>query len=119
MNSTSIRNQGEPKEAVIQKRIIEALQIRGWECMVTHGNMFQKGFPDLYIFRRPEGSRWVEVKRPNKWRFTSAQINWFHKMAAAGIGIWVLMGHEQSEIDKLYKAPNWYLFLDIIKELSK
>ena len=102
-------------ESVIQKKIKEALEIRGWTVMVTHGNMYQKGFPDLYAYQRSFGSRWIEVKCPENPTFTPAQLEYFHKMASAGVGVWVLLSEEQDELDLLFKRPNWHHYLSIMK----
>jgi hypothetical protein len=91
----------------IQKALTEFLQARGWVVEVMHGNAFQRGIPDLYLFRKDWGARWVDVKNPKKYSFTKNQrIKWpfWEKM---GIGIWILTAATQHEYDKLFKAPNW------------
>ncbi len=98
-------------EAKIQAAIIAALQLRGWHVMETHGNLFQSGFPDLYATHKMYGGRWIEVKNKASYRFTAAQIQNFPKMVSNGSGVWVLVSAEQSEIDKLFSAPNWWVYL--------
>lgn len=74
---------------------------------MMHGNAFQRGIPDLYLFRRDIGHRWVDVKHPKRYNFTKAQrIKWpfWDKM---GIGIWILTAATQAEYDKLFAPPNW------------
>ena len=91
----------------IQQRLIQFLQSRKWTVEVMHGNAFQRGIPDLYLFRDDWGARWVDVKHPKKYSFTKAQkIKWptWHR---AGIGIWILTAATQREYDKLFAAPNW------------
>jgi hypothetical protein len=91
----------------IQKDLVVFLKTRGWIAEVMHGNAFQRGIPDLYVFRKDVGSRWVDVKQPKKYSFTKAQrIKWptWHN---AGIGIWILTAATQVEYDKLFAPPNW------------
>lgn len=84
---------------------------RGWFVKSTHGNEYQSGFPDLFSFHREYGMRWIEVKNPDGFRFTPAQLETFHQMAAAQCGIWVLMSDAQHEYEKLFKPCNWYTYL--------
>jgi hypothetical protein len=95
-------------EAVIQKAIIKELRYREWDVMETHGNEFQKGFPDLWCMHRIYGGRWVEVKNPLAYSFTSAQKTWFPRFESNGIGIWILVSANPSEIQKLWtEKANW------------
>ena len=77
--------------------------------------MFQAGFPDLYAAHRKYGQRWIECKNPLKYAFTPAQLEYFPQMTAHGVGVWVLIGPEDSEIDKLMKPANWYQYLSNMK----
>ncbi len=104
-------------EARIQKALIKFLAVRGWTVMVTHGNMYQQGFPDLYIMHPLFGTKWVEVKNPGKYRFTAAQLKFFPYIARAGarhdpiVGIWILTAATKAEYEKLFGPPNWYLYV--------
>lgn len=94
-------------EWYIQKDLKEFLETRGWVVEVMHGNAFQRGIPDLYLFKKGFGERWVDVKHPEKYSFTKAQrIKWPH-WDNKGIGIWILTAATQFEYDKLFAPPNW------------
>lgn len=98
-------------EDKIQTAIIKKLRFFEWFVKSTHGNMYQSGFPDLYAAHRRYGPRWIEVKNPEAFRFTAAQLEIFPMMTAAGVGIWVLTSDHESEFEKLLKPPNWGLYL--------
>lgn len=104
-------------EAKIQAKVIDMLHIRGWFVMVTHGNMYQSGFPDLFACHSRYGQRWVEVKLPEMKgsKFTPAQLENFPKLCANGSGVWVLTGDDDNEYDKLFKPYNWWLYMEIMK----
>lgn len=102
-------------EAIIQAKIIDRLKALDWYVKSTHGNMYQSGFPDLYICHSMYGSKWVEVKNKEKYVFTPAQLLNFPLMSAHGAGIWVLTSADDDEINKLFKAPNWVYYLEIFK----
>ncbi len=91
----------------IQKRLVQFLLDRGWVVEVMHGNAFQRGIPDLYLFRKDWGPRWVDVKNPKQYSFTNAQKLKWPLWDRAGIGIWILTAATQTEYDKLFAAPNW------------
>lgn len=103
-------------EYYIQKSIIKFLNDRGWFCQITHGNMYQRGFPDLFVCKRRYGSRWIEVKNPNKYKFTPAQMETFPRMSAEGVGIWILTAATEAEYQKLFKPANWWSYLYIPNE---
>lgn len=87
--------------------IIKKLEARGWFCNVTHGNMYQSGFPDVYAMHPVRRlSRWIEVKNPTSFKFTDAQKLWYPRMIASGIPIWVLMGHDDTQLALLNGPPN-------------
>jgi hypothetical protein len=100
------RNKHGP-EWYIQKELVGFLQTRGWLVEVMHGNAFQKGIPDLYLFRRDIGHRWVDVKQPKKYTFTKAQRIKWPTWERAGNGIWIMVAATQEEYDKLFAPPNW------------
>lgn len=104
-------------EAKIQNAIINMLRYKGWLVMQTHGNMYQHGFPDLFCCHTRYGQRWVEVKLPGMKgsKFTPAQLEYFPKICANGSGVWILTANTDSEYDKLFKRPNWYLYTGVMK----
>jgi len=97
----------------IQKAIIAYLKARDWDVMVTHGNMYQQGFPDLYAIHYIHGTKWIEVKNPLKFSFTPAQRRFFPLITGAGTGIWILTGATDEEYDKLFKYElgNWHVYM--------
>jgi hypothetical protein len=108
-----IRNMKKGPEALIQGRLILKLRSLQWSVRETHGNLYQFGFPDLYCCHLMYGTRWVEVKTPNRGGdvFTQAQHIYFRELLAHGVGVWVLTGDEDSEIAKLHRPANWTHFL--------
>lgn len=108
METPNIINTKRGPERIIQDAIIDMLKIRDWYVMETHGNMFQRGFPDLYATHSMYGGRWIEVKDPNGFSFTAAQHDCFPKLIANGTGVWVLMGDSEHEYQKLFKPPNFW-----------
>ena len=101
----------ENRERKIQNAIKDMLRKKEWTVMETHGNMYQYGFPDLYACCREHGQRWIEVKVDGNYDFTSAQLKYFPLIQAAGIGIWILTAATYQEYEKLFKEPNWYMYL--------
>lgn len=106
----------DPLERKIQEELINFFKIRDWGVKSTHGNIYQFGFPDLYVCHNRYGTRWVEVKRPVGYRFTPAQLETFRMFAAHGVGVWVLTAAIESEYKKLWLPANWHLYLDIVRE---
>jgi hypothetical protein len=104
-------------EAIIQEAIVKKLRYLEWLIRETHGNMYQTGFPDIYAAHRKYGQRWIEVKDPKRKGdiFTPAQHEFFPQLHAAGVGVWILVGDSDSEIEKLFKAPNWWQFLHVMQ----
>lgn len=91
----------------IQRRLKQFLKIRGWLVQQTHGNLFQKGFPDLFLAHRTLGHRWVDVKVDGHYQFTRAQRQTWPVWDDFGVGIWILTDATQAEYDKLFAPPNW------------
>jgi hypothetical protein len=105
-------NRSNGPEAKIQTDIIKALRGGEWLVIVTHGNEFQKGLPDLWCAHLQYGVRWVEVKNIEKYRFTAAQLETFPAMQSKGVGVWVLGSDKPEELQKLFGPPNWWHYLD-------
>ena len=106
---------GKRPEARVQQEVIKLLRYKGWFVKETHCNMFQSGFPDLFCCHTRYGQRWVEIKLLVGSRFTAAQLEDFPKICANGSGVWILVAATESEYEKLFKRPNWYVYLDILK----
>lgn len=101
-------------EAKIQANIILMLRGRGWFVKETHGNKFQWGFPDLWASHKRYGHRWIEVKNGDgAYDFTPAQLESFPLFCNNGSGVWILKAATPEEYDKLFKPPNWLLYLMI------
>ncbi|MFA5758467.1 MAG: hypothetical protein WC942_03725 [Clostridia bacterium] len=110
MEKKTIRPRKGP-EAKIQDDIIKFLTLRGWWVKIIHGSTFQNGLPDLFAAKRSCGSRWIEVKNPEGYRFTGAQMETFPIMSAMGVGIWILTAATEREYNKLFLPPNWWTYL--------
>lgn len=96
-------------EAKLQKDWTDFLAIRGWLVLPTHGNMYQRGFPDLYCTHSRYGARWCEMKILGHYRFTPAQLEIFPKLIAHGSGVWVIVAANDGEYKKLFQRCNfWY-----------
>ena len=91
----------------IQRDFIRFLRARSWWIERTHGNMFQCGFPDLYVTHKKFGQRWIDVKNPVSYRYTKAQCQKWPVWHEYGIGIWIIVAATVGEYDKLFKPPNW------------
>lgn len=111
MKAKPIRNTKKGPEAKIQEALVKFLREREWFVKETHGNMYQQGFPDLYIAKRRYGSRWVEVKYIPHLKFTPAQWEDFPRMVAEGIGIWILTAATEEEYQKLFEKPNLWIYM--------
>jgi len=96
-------------EAYIQEAVIKYLRGLGWYVKVTHGNMFQSGFPDLFCCHSKYGQRWVEIKLPDMKgsRFTAAQLEDFPKICANGSGVWIMTAATEGAYKALFGPPNW------------
>jgi len=118
MDPAKIENTKKGPERIIQDAIILLLRNRGWWVIETHGNMYQRGLPDLYATHARYGGRWIEVKNPGKFCFTPAQLETFPKFTANGTGVWILGAATESEYEKLFKPYNWkeYLVLACIRD---
>lgn len=99
---------GTGPEAIIQNKIVLKLKSHDWYVKVMIGNMYQFGVPDLFAAHRKYGMRHIEVKNPEKFSFTPAQIVEFPLLSANGVGIWILFSDEDAELEKLFKPANWF-----------
>lgn len=94
-------------EAVIQKALIEYLESRDWLVEHTHGNLYQVGFPDLFVNHIKWGYRWIDCKVEGRYSFTKAQRQKWPVWEKHGVGIWILTGANQKQYDRLFGPPNW------------
>ena len=103
-----IRQPAHGEEWHIQRDLIAFLRARGWHVERLVGGAFQSGIPDIYIYHKKWGARWIDVKRPGKnYSFTKAQKIKWPEWDRAGIGIWILTAANQEAYDKLFQPPNW------------
>jgi hypothetical protein len=93
-------------EAIIQKNFIVYLRERGWEVERMIGNELQKGIPDIYVMHPEYGDRWIDLKNPSDYEFTTAQIIKWPKWEAHGKGIWIITGWSDDDYAKLFQPPN-------------
>lgn len=104
-------------EAIIQAAIIEMLELKGWFVKVTHGNMYQSGFPDLFATHASYGPRWIEVKKPGfkGSKYTKAQLKDFPLFCSNGSSVWVLTAATEEEYLKLFDEFNWWKYLSVVR----
>ena len=81
--------------------------------------MYQSGLPDLYAYHLLNGTRWIEVKIKDKYKFTPAQMATFPDFSAKGVGIWILTAATEAEYDKLFRPANWHTYLAVMKVNSR
>lgn len=104
------RQQPDGPERRLQNQIKTILEADDWYTLDTHGNIFQYGFPDMYACHKKYGTRWIEVKNPDGYKFTPAQLKNFPLMQAHGSQVWVLTS--TNDVYKTLNGPgNWYRFL--------
>jgi len=105
-------------EARLQKQIIDFLRDRGWHVRHTHGNAYQKGYPDLLCYNRSfTRTEWgpyrpIDIKVKGQHKYTKAQcLEWPEWMPeAGGPGVWIMMEASELEYRKLFQAPNMWEF---------
>jgi len=106
MDKPRIRETHGP-EWKIQRDILRYLRARKWLAEVSNGNLFQKGWPDLYLSHVRFGQRWVDVKNPKSYTYTADQRRKWPDWDAHGVGIWIMVAASDEEYDKLFQPPNW------------
>lgn len=97
-------------ESERQKQLRIFMELKGWLVEKSHGNPYQKGWPDLLCFHPMYGTRWIEMKQSERERLTPAQIVTFTKWQKYGARIYILTGVE--DYPKLWKEPNWWAWLN-------
>lgn len=106
-------------EAIIQTDLINFLKIRDWLVLITHGNLYQKGLPDLYCAHAAYGVRWIECKNPLAYSFTPAQRLVFPALSSKGVGVWILTAATEEEYLKLWRPANWHQYLHEFQPISR
>ena len=104
----------EREEMRIQEEIETKLSLLQWYVKRIHGSIYQSGLPDLYLCHVKYGARWLEIKHPERYSFTEAQMTEFPKITARRIGIWIAQDPRDVP-DILHKPANWHLFLSVMK----
>lgn len=106
-----LRDSNKGPEAIIQEAIVEFLENRGWTVKVTHGDALLNGLPDLYCVHPVHKQRWIEVKNPENYKFTPAQLRDFPIISKC-VGIWIMVAATEEEYKKvLVGPPNWHKYL--------
>lgn len=100
---------GSNPEAIIQNAIMTKLRAEGCICIPTLGNLYQHGFPDVYVLHPKRGAFWIEVKQRKGFSFTPAQREYFPLMAAAGQQIYVITGVD--DLVYLSQPANWASYM--------
>lgn len=103
----SARRSKHKPEWYIQQDLIQFLEDRQWLADPTHGNLYQKGFPDLWCHHKRWGYRWIDCKVKGRYSFTRDQKLKWPLWESYGVGVWILTAADQEEYDKLFKPPNW------------
>lgn len=98
--------QEETKHALSLRRV---MQKAGWYTIKIHGNIYQKGLPDIYAAHKQYGQRWIETKSPSGGKLTTDQIRVFTELSHFGVGVWILRTRE--DIPLLFRPPNWKEYL--------
>lgn len=110
MRNKKIINHAKGPEDIIQEAIIDMLEKKGWFVKHLHGNMYQRGFPDLFAARKGM-IRLIEVKNPKSWKFEETQLELFAALAKQEIGVWLMFGATDDEYAKLFKPANYAFYL--------
>lgn len=102
----------------MQIQVENKLRALKWYVKRMHGSLYQSGVPDIYVAHMSYGARWIECKNLAGFHFTVAQLQEFHLLAAARIGIWVVTDVKQVP-DILFKPPNWHTFLPVLSATGR
>lgn len=117
MDPFKARNTKMGPEAIRQRRIMKELRGNGWFARSTHGNEYQAGFPDIFASHVKYGPRWIEVKNDENWRLEESQLEVFRKFAEKKIGVWIMQ--DADDYSKLLQPPNWWLYTDVMKVVTR
>lgn len=97
-------------EKQIENAVRLFLSDRGWLVEKTHSTAYSSGWPDLYLFHREHGHRWVDIKVPARNQLTKAQCQKWPVWEAAGIDVHIITGATETEYAKLFRPANWREF---------
>lgn len=103
-------------EYKLQQKIIEYLRDRGWFVKPLTGTMYQWGFPDLFACHKRYGIKIIEIKNPELYSFTAAQIQEFPKFISNGAPVYVMTAANKENYDRLFGPSNYWLYISGIKE---
>lgn len=96
------------EEDSIQEDMVAFLRLRGWTVAETHGNAYQKGLPDLFCWNQKHNLfRWVDMKNPNRYRFTKDQCKVWTGWEKEGLGVWIITAATDEEYQKLFGDANF------------
>ena len=104
---------GQP-EADGAARLKALMKKEGWKIYRTHGNLYQRDFPDLRCLHKLHGARWVETKSrgtdsSSGGKLSIGQAKQFAEWAEYGDHVWVL--RDEKDYQWLFKEPNWWRFV--------
>lgn len=91
----------------IREDLITFLEARGWHVEIMHGSVFQNGIPDLLAIHPKYGHRFIDVKVEGRYTFTGAQRKKWPIFEKFGMGVWILVGADDPNYDRLFNPPNW------------
>ena len=94
-------------EALLQVKIIDFLEAKGWLVEVLQGNAFQKGLTDLYLWHPYHGHRMVDVKLPTGSVLTKAQCQKWPRFEKYGRDIHIMTEASDEEYQVLFGPANW------------
>jgi len=107
-------------EAKIQKEIVTYFRNKEWFVVRMVGNAFQQGIPDLLATHHKYGPRFIEVKLPGMKgsHFTAAQLEYFPKFCANGMGIWIMTAANAEQYRMVVtEPPNWWQYLSTARKV--
>lgn len=90
------------------KRLRAVMKKAGWWTGKTHGNQFQRDWPDLFCCHKSFGIRWIETKSTTG-KLSVGQGNLAAEWARFGVGVWVL--RDERDYEWLFREPNWWRFV--------
>lgn len=96
-----------PLESKIRDDIKAYLKSEGWTVVVTHGNQWQAGVPDILAYSQWVGHRWIDVKRPKRNTLTKAQRALWPVWHKSGLGVWIMEAADEENFMRLLRPPNW------------
>lgn len=94
-------------ESAGSERLRAFMRREGWGTWKTHGNVFQKGWPDIYASHPIHGQRWIETKTIDG-RLERTQVDLFAEWARYGVQVWVL--RDEKDYRWLFKQANAWEF---------